>query len=199
MLIWVLVVVAASLAQHGKQPGSQRQTFVSPDGVFRFSYSRAYILNTKENANEVGVSYISVCSDGAVCVVSRRSASEGTNFQAASFQEREIHDATTEIACLKGPSEDVPTYKLPKNDQRRMIGGVVFTHGRSGEGGAGNHIGSDFYRVFHKRKCYELSTSIASSSFANFDPGTVKEFTREDERRVQSELIAILDSFRFLK
>jgi hypothetical protein len=102
MLTWALVL-AFSLAQHGKEPGSQRQTFVSPD------------------------------------------------------------------------------------------------HGRSGEGGAGNHMGSDFYRVFHKRKCYELSTSIASSSFANFDPGTVKEFTREDERRVQSELMAILDSFRFLK
>jgi hypothetical protein len=116
MLTWVLVR-ALSLAQHGKQPGSQRQTFVSPDGVFRFLYPSAYILNTKKNAIEVGVSYISVCSDGAVCVVSRRSASEGTNFQAASFQEREIQDAATEVACLKGPPEDVPMF-LPINSQR---------------------------------------------------------------------------------
>jgi|ERR1700733_12016807 len=198
MLTWALVL-AFSLAQHGKEPGSQRQTFVSPDGVFRFSYSRAYILNTKENANEVGVSYISVCSDGAVCVVSRRSASEGTNFQAASFQEREIQDATTEVAYLKGPPEDIPTYQLPKADQKRVIGGVVFTHGRTGEAGLGNYMSSDFYRVFHKGKCYELSLSIASSSFANFDPGTIKEFTREDEKRVQSDLVAIMDSFQFLK
>jgi hypothetical protein len=198
MLTWVLVL-ALSLAQHGKQPVSQRQTFVSPDGVFRFLYPRAFILNTKENANEVGVSYIPVCNDGAVCVVSRRSTSEGTNFQAASFQEREIQDATTEVACLKGPPEDVPTYRLPKDDQKRVIGGVVFTHGRTVEGGLGSHTSSDFYRVFHKRKCYELSVSIASSSFANFDPGTIKEFTREDEKRVQSDLMAILDSFRFLK
>jgi hypothetical protein len=60
-------------------------------------------------------------------------------------------------------------------------------------------MSSDLYRGFHKRKCYELSVSIASSSFANFDPDTVKEFTREDERRVQSDLMVILDSFRFLK
>jgi hypothetical protein len=198
MLTWVLLL-AVSLAQHGKHPGSQRQTFVSPDGVFRFLYPRAYILNTKENANEVGVSYISVCSDGGVCVVSRRSASDGTNFQAASFQAREILDSTTEAACLKVPPDDVPTYQRPKDDQKRTIGGVVFTHGRTGEAGLGNYMSSDFYRGFHKRKCYELSVSIASSSFANFDPGTVKEFTREDERRVQSDLMVILDSFRFLK
>src|SRR3984885_2730581 len=198
MLTWALVL-AFSLAQHGKEPGSQRQTFVSPDGVFRFSYSRAYILNTKENANEVGVSYISVCSDGAVCVVSRRSASEGTNFQAASFQEREIQDATTEVAYLKGPSEDVPRHQLPKKDQKRIIGGIVFTHGSTGEAGLGNYMGSDFYCVFHKRKCYELCVNIASSSFANFDPGTIKEFTRDDERRVRGDLVTIVDSFRFLK
>ena len=181
-----------SLARNDKR-------FVSPDGVFRFLYPRAYILNTKEDANEVGVSYIPVCSDGAVCVLSRRSASEGTNFQAASFQGREIQDATTEVACLKGPPADVPTYQLTKDDQKRVIGGVVFAHGKTGEAGLGNYMSSDFYRVFHKRKCYELSVRIASSSFANFDPGTIKEFTGEDEKRVQSDLIAILDSFRFLK
>ena len=77
MLIWVLFV-AASLAQHAQQPGSQRQTFVSPDGVFRISYPRAYILNTKENANEVGprvgVSYFPICSGEGLCVVSPHTA-----------------------------------------------------------------------------------------------------------------------------
>jgi hypothetical protein len=197
MLTWVLVL-ALSLAQYGKPPGSQRQTFVSPDGTFRFLYSYAYVLNTKENADEVGTSYFPVCSDGAVCVVSHRGAFEGTNFQAASFQVREIHDAVTEVACLKGPPEDVPTYHLPKNDQKRTIGGVVFTHGRSAEVGAGNGITSDFYRVFHRNKCYELSFSIAESSFANFE-GAIKEFSAEDEKKVESDLVAILDSFRFLK
>ena len=198
MLTWVLLL-AVSLAQHGKQPGSQRQTFVSPEGVFRFLYPRSYIQNTKENTDELGVSYFPMCSEGAACVISRRKYYAGTNFQAASFQEREIHDAMTQVACLKGPPEDVPTYQLPKNDQKRIIGGVAFTHGRSAEAGLGNGITSDFYRVFHRHKCYELSLSIAESSFANFDPGTVKEFTREDEKKVRSEIMAILDSFRFLK
>jgi hypothetical protein len=196
MLTWVLVLF---LAQQGKPPGSPRQTFVSPEGIFRFSYPNAYILNTKENADEVGVSYIPVCSDGAVCVVSRRSTSEGTNFQAASFQERVIQDATTQAACSKGLPENPPTYPLPKDDQKRVIGGVVFTHGSATGAALGHYMSSNFYRVFHKRKCYELSVRITSSSFANFDPGTIKEFTSEDEKRVQSDLMAILNSFRFLK
>jgi hypothetical protein len=197
MLTWVLAM-AMSLAQYGKQPGSQRQSFVSPDGAFRFFYPHAYVLNTKENADEVGVSMFPVCSEGAVCVVSRRNAFEGTNFQAASFQVREIHGAVTEVACLKGPPEDVPTYHLPKNDQKRTIGGVAFTHGRSAEVGMGSGITSDFYRVFRKHKCYELSLSTAESSFANFE-GAIKEFTMEDEKKVESDLLAILNSFRFLK
>jgi hypothetical protein len=181
-----------------ERPDSRQQTFESADGVFRFSYPHHYVLNTADNAGEIGVSMFPVCSDDAVCVVSRREYYAGTNLQAASFQEREIRDATTEVACLKGPPEDIPTYNLSEADRKRTIGGVVFTHGRSAEVGGGSGITSDFYRVFHRNKCYELNFSIAESSFANLDPSRVKEFTREDEGRVQSELIAILDSFRFL-
>jgi hypothetical protein len=41
--------------------------------------------------------------------------------------------------------------------------------------------------------------SISSSSFGNFEPGAIEEFTRDDERRVRGDLMTILDSFRFLK
>jgi hypothetical protein len=181
-----------------EQRDFQQQQFESVGGTFRFSYPHHYALKTADNAGEIGVSMFPVCNDEAVCVVSRREYYAGTNLQAASFQEHEIRDATTEVACLKGPPEDVPTYNLPGADRKRTIGGVVFTHGRSAEVGAGSGITSDFYRVFHRNKCYELSFSIAESSFANLDPSRVKEFTRVDEGRVQSELIAILDSFRFL-
>jgi hypothetical protein len=122
-----------------KQPDSQ-QTFVSPDGVFRFSYPREYVLDTKDNADQFGVSMFPVCGVEAVCVVSRREYYAGTSFQAASFQEREIHNATIEGACLRGPPEDVPTYKLPENDQKRTVGGVTFTRGRSAEVGKRYHV-----------------------------------------------------------
>ena len=187
------------LDRTAKKAGSKRRAFVSAYGVFKFSYSDMYVLNSKNNAEELGVSMFPVCSEGGACVVSRREYYPGTNFQAASFQVIYIKHATTKAACLKGPPEDVPTYNLPKIDQKRTIGGVTFTHGRSAEVGAGSSITSDFYRVFHGNKCYELSLSIAESSFANFDPNTVKEFTQEDQKKVETDLMAILDSFRFLK
>ena len=91
---------------------------VSPDGVFRFLYPRSYIQNNKENTEELGVSCSPICSEGAACVISRRKYYAGTNFQAPSFQVREIHDAMTQLACLKGPPDDVPAYQLSENDQK---------------------------------------------------------------------------------
>ena len=195
MTTWTLL-----LTLWATQPaGTRRQVYVSPDGVFQFSYSSEFILNTKANADEEGVSYFPVCADPTVCVVSRRNYFSGTNFQAASFAEREITDATSKLACLKGPADGIPRYPLPESDQTRVISGLTFGHWLSGEVGAGNGSTTDFYRVFHGHKCYELSLVIAESSFGNFDPGTKKEFTRDDERRVMRDLMVSLNSFRFLK
>jgi hypothetical protein len=195
LMAWILLMTFM-VAQPA---GAGRQRFVSPDGVFRFSYTADFLLNTEENADEVERSYIPVCSDGAVCVVSRRSYFAGTTLQAASFQEREIADATTRVACLKGPPEDIPQYRLPKSDRKRLVGGLTFRHWQSAEVGLGNGLSTDYYRVFHGQKCYELSLNIAESSFANFDPDTIKEFTRDDEAKVMRDLRGSLNSFRFLK
>jgi hypothetical protein len=195
LMAWV-VLLTFVVAQ---PTGARRGVFVSPDGVFRFSYTSDFLLNTEENKDEVEHSYIPVCDEATVCVVSRRDYFAGTTLQAAAFQEREISDATNRDACLKGPPEDVPQYRLPKSDQTRVINGVTFRHWQSAEVGAGNSLSTDYYRVFHGQKCYELSLNIAESSFANFDPGTIKEFTRDDESQVMRDLMVSLNSFRFLK
>jgi hypothetical protein len=195
MVAWILL-----LTLWAAQPaGAQRQIYVSTDGVFRFFYSSNYLPNTKDNADEIQGSYIPVCTDGAVCVVSRHDYFAGTNFQAASFQVREISEAKSRAACLKGPPEDVPQYQLPESEQTKVIGGLTFRHWRSGEVGAGNYLETDFYRVFHNQKCYELSINLATSPFGNFEPGTIKEFRSDDERKVLRELTLALNSFRFLK
>ncbi|MFY9531642.1 MAG: hypothetical protein WBC04_24575 [Candidatus Acidiferrales bacterium] len=151
--------------------------------------------------DEAGSSYIPVCSDGAVCVVSHRSNYQGSNFEAASFQVREINGATTQRACLTSPmrAANVPEFDIATEDPTRIINGVSFLHGISIDAGLGHHMSTDLYRAFHHGRCYELSINVAITSFANFDPGTVKEFTHDDEQRVRSELTLVLDSFRFLK
>lgn len=171
------------------------RTFRSPDGTSEFIYPSAYTLYTGSATAQV----ISVCQSGVACVV-YPSKYAGTNFEAASFEEREI-DATTKGACLTSPmrAEGIPEFRIATKDPRKIIHGIRFLHGISGDAGLGHYMGTDLYRAFHKRRCYELSINIASASFASFDPGTVKEFTHEDERRVHDELSTILDSFRFLK
>ena len=192
---WILLLTFVAT-----QPaGTRRQRFVSPNGVFQFSYTSDFLLNTDENKDEVQTSYIPVCGEGTVCVVSRRGYFAGTNFQAAGFQEREISNATNSDACLMGPPEDIPQYRLPKSDQKRVISGLTFRHWQSAEVGVGNNLSTDYYRVFHENKCYELSLNIAASSFGNFDPGAITEFTRDDEAKVVRDLEVSLNSFRFLK
>jgi hypothetical protein len=177
------------------------QTFRSPDGTSQFIYPSAYTLYTGSATAQVGGSYIAVCQSGVACVVYPKSKYAGTNFEAASFEEREIDDATTESACLTSPmrSEGNPEFSIAAKAPRRIIHGVRFLHGISSDAGLGHYMGTDLYRAFHKRRCYELSINLTTAAFANFDPGTVKEFTREDEQRVRDELTTILDSFRFLK
>lgn len=195
LMAWILLLTFVA----AQPTGARRREFVSPDGVFRFSYTSDFLPNTEENKDEVKNSYIPVCDDGTVCVISRRDYFAGTNFQAAGFQEREISDATNRVACLKGPPEDIPQYQLPKSDQKRVVSGLTFGHWQGAQVGLGNGLSTDYYRVFHEQKCYELSLNIAESSFANFDPGTIKEFTRDDEATVMRDLTVSLNSFRFLK
>ena len=194
-----LVSLAVCSAQQESQPNSQlhgRRTFVSSEGVFRFTYPPRCVLNTDKN--NAGATYIPVCSEGSACVVLPHSAYEGTNLEAASFQEREISDATTERACLTSPmrTEDIPEFSVPAKEPRRIINGVGFLHGVSSGVAAGHSIATDLYRAFHKGRCYELSINIGLVSLGAFDPGTIKEFS---DKRVENELTTILDSFRFLK
>jgi len=184
--------------QQSSQTSGQR-TFRSPDAVSQFTYPSSYALYTGNEADHLN--YMPVCQSAVACVLYPREKFAQTNFEAASFQEREIDNATTDKTCLTPPmrAENVPEFDIPAKDLRRVINGVSFLHGRSYEGGLGHGMGTDLYRAFHKSRCYELSINVATVSIGSFDPGAMKEFTREDEQGVRNELTTILDSFRFLK
>jgi hypothetical protein len=129
------------------------------------------------------------------CVVYPANKYAGTNFGAASVEELEVAGAATEAACLTAQTFG-PVVEIVG---KVTINGIVFLH-TTGTGGAlGHYLKTDHYRAFHENKCYDLSTNVTASEFANFDPGTIKEFTHEDERHVRKELTEIVKSFRFLK
>jgi hypothetical protein len=154
------------------------------DGTSQFTYPGYFVLYTGEN----------LACDGTniACVVFPENKYAGTTFAGAFFQEREIGEATTESECLT-----FEEFYVKGADPIKIINRVKFKHESGTAAAAGTSIDMDAYRAFHKGKCYELNLNVAMVNVANFDPGTIKEFT--DENHVKEELIKILDSFRFLR
>ena len=193
MPAWLLLSILGASVPRPYQKGSQtsgHQTFSSPDSSSQFTYPDSYALFTGR-----------VCEPepAIACVVFPESRYPGTTFVGASFDEREIDEATTKSTCLTSPMRavNVPEFGIATEDPKRIINRVSFLHGISISVGSGTVVTTDVYRAFHNGKCYELSLNLATKQFANYDAGTVKEFTGEDS--VRNELTAILDSFRFLK
>jgi hypothetical protein len=174
-------------------PSKTPQTFRS-DGT-QFTYPGSYTLYT-------GTAQVPVpsptCQSAVAYVVYPRDRYSGTNFSGAWFEERVIDDATTRGVCLTSPmrAPNYPEFRVAKDPG--TINGVRFLHGISTDVGLSQYTNTDLYRAFQRGKCYELSITIASSSFGSFDPGTVREFTSKDDQRVRSELTTILNSFRFM-
>jgi len=175
------------------------RTFKSPDESFQFTYPSSYALYTGSEAESAGrrLSYLTVCEAAVACVVYPENKYQGTNFEAASFQILEFGDAASIKTCLTSPLGNEGDFVVDSKKPKRIINGVPFLHGVGGEGGLGHSMSADIYRAVHNGRCYELSVNVAVSSFANFNPGTIKEF--EDDPRVRAQLLTIADSFHFLK
>jgi hypothetical protein len=190
---WLLLFIIGVSVPRPYQNDSQSSghpIFLSPDGTSQFTYPGAYALFTGKACEP---------EPAIACVVFPESRYPGTTFVGASFDEREIDEATTKSTCLRSPMRavNVPEFDIATKDPKRIINRVSFLHGISVSVGSGTATTTDVYRAFHNGKCYELSLNFATTQFANYPTGTVKEFTDED--RIRHELTTILDSFRFLK
>jgi len=78
------------------------------------------------------------------------------------------------------------------------INHVTFKTFEIGDNWAGHSQGGPAYRTFHNGTCYELGIQRVMSG-AEYDPGTVKEFTKKDSSEVEGRLRQALNSFVFLK
>jgi len=178
-------------------------TLTSPDGTFEIRYPRFFSLCRQPQPDnpeawtpeDPCLSYIPVCEDTAVvCVAYPAREYKGSNFQAAALSISEIADAKTENGCLKEDSS-IDT----KTIHSEIVNGVKFKIISGGEGGLGNFLDKYIYMNVHHGKCYRLQVGIASSNYANYDPGSIKEFTASDAKHVHNSLDRVVRSFRFLK
>jgi hypothetical protein len=186
-------------------------TFTSPDGVFQFRYSEL-LVHCTESKKQAGwwepsqscEAYFPVCDETdqgsatLACVAyPREKFKDSPTFETATFSVAEIKQATNEKGCLDGSPDWVVSPQ--GSGGAEIVNGVKFRVFEIGDAGMSQSLDGRVYRSFHKNKCYQLSIRTAMASSGAFDPGTIREFTKEDWNEVHGRLKGALDSFRFLK
>lgn len=188
-----------------------QRTFTSPDGIFQFRYSDVLVNCTSVGKQEEGTggsvpescrTRVAICDGpgsggtGLACFTyPTEKFIDKPSFVAASFFVSEIQSAKTEELCLKGSPDWLVTSRKAAT---ATINHVTFKTFEIGDNWTGHGQGGPAYRTFHNRTCYELGIQTVMSR-AEYDPGTVKEFTKKDWSEVERRLRQALNSFVFLK
>lgn len=199
-----LILLLSASAAASDADSAPSKVFTSTNRSFRFHYSPDLILCRQSSGSSGSwspqsscMSYIPICGNttGAgrtfACVALPAKTYPGSNFKAAAFSVSELN-LLSETDCAAGPPG-------ARSSGSFTINGTKYQGFDASDAGAGNFLDDHAYRVFHGSTCYELNLRIATTNFANYDPGSIKEFTAADKARVESHLKQVLDSFRFLK
>lgn len=200
-LAFSLPVVSDPQGKGGPKPADVH--FVSPDGVFAFTYSSSLIKCEKDPKQEnlwiptrsceavIPVcTYASLSKDATVaCIAYPAETLSGTNFEAAAFTVNKLDEATAD-QCAQ------VTEPHPATSHKEKVNGVTFDVFDVGGVAAGSLSAADAYRNFHQNICYELDVRVAFVSMGAVDPGTLKEF---DYDKVYRTLQSVLNTFKFLK
>jgi hypothetical protein len=165
--------------------------YISPDHSFELSVPAGYSVQTGKT--KPSRSYIPVChNDSLVCITVASNRFSGTTFGDASVEVM-LLAVNTEQACMNDSE-----FQIDAKHPSRRIDGRRFLHAFD-EGAAMSHyIETHRYRGYNRGRCYELALHVTFTNYKVYDPGTIKEFTSNDEEQVITELKRIIDSFRFL-
>ena len=116
-------------------------------------------------------------------------------FVAATFYVSEIESAKAQKECLEGSKN---WFVINSKAATTTINHVTFKTFEVGDNWTSGGQYGPAYRTFHTGKCYELGIQTVISR-AEYDPGTVKQFTEHDRSEVEGRLRQALNSFVFLK
>jgi hypothetical protein len=201
----VLLVAAGVLALPTHSQRRSSAVFTSGDGAFQISYPSDFQVCTAGKMDPCRIqSYIPPCDEDAiVCFVYPKKQFEGTLFESAAFQVREIHGPLEEMTpdvCVTpfAEADNSLSFLISAQHPEEMIGKDLFVHGETGGAAAGHSMSVDLYRNFHRPNCYELTLRQSRGSLGDYDPPR-KTLTPIQQKNVDESLSQILHSFRFLK
>ncbi len=163
-------------------------TFAYPDD-FGLAVTKEQILAT---------SYIPACEDGFdYCLYYNNTAFDRTNFDSAGLRIEKRVDITSENVCMTMPPNG---YKSLTPVVNKKVSYATSVFSPVGDAGAGHYASGSVYRLFiATTTCLEFETRIGESQFANYETGTIQEFTKDKRLLVENKLKSILDGVAISK
>jgi len=139
-------------------------------------------------------SYIPPCDYGFdYCLYYIEQAFAGTNFESAGLRIQRRADLLSEEACL----EEFPRGFLDLAPEvHRGAGYATGRFGPLGDAAVGHYATGYLYRLFASGACFEFETRVGYSQYANYDPGTINEFTEADMEAMERRLAELLSRVR---
>lgn len=164
------------------------------DGRITVGYPSADFGLATNSTQVLVKSYIPPCDSGfTYCIYDLGTAYQGTNFDSAGISIRKRADLPNETACVTVPPEGQSAKPTPLKSTATYSSSVF---GNVGDAGAGHYANGSIYRLYVKNttSCYEFQTRIGQTQYANYEPGTIREFTVSDVAHVRGELDAVIAS-----
>lgn len=162
------------------------------DGTITLQYSTEFGLAVRPEQILVRP-YIPPCDDSfSYCFYYIGTGFQGTNFETAGLRVAKRNELVTAQRCLttlpEGYAGLTPHVATTSAYATSVIGPL-------GDAGAGHFAEGEVYRLFTSdSQCYEFETRIGTSQFANYEAGTIREFTDSDKSLVAAELRRMIDA-----
>lgn len=137
-------------------------------------------------------SMIPVCGEAFdYCLYLPESEFAGTNLSAAGLRISERDDLTAEISCLLAQPAGW------RDLQPAVLRGAPLSTSRFGglgQGAAGSYSRGDLLRLWTGENCYEFESRMVLTRYENYEPGTITEFSEEEQDALAERFGGVIDS-----
>jgi hypothetical protein len=163
------------------------------NGVFTFARPEDLALAVSKEQVATS-SYIPPCDDGFdYCLYYNGTAYENTNLDSAGLTIMKRADLHTQSACLDTQPEG---YSDLTESTSSSASAPMSLFAPVGDAGAGHYATGEEYRLYASSTCYQFTTRVAESQFANYPAGTITEFTKSERESLLDTLRGIIGDIR---
>ncbi len=159
-------------------------------GELKLSYPETLVLAAGEGELTDGAAL--GCGEGfELCFYLPEEAYAGSNLAAAALRVSAREELTAEVSCLLAQPAGRSDLR-PGLERGERVSTARF--GDLSEGAAGSFARGDVLRLWTGERCFELEKRLVLTRPENYEPGTVTEFTEEEQAELLAGFDEVLDS-----